>query len=131
WNELIPFLNDHSGIRFALVPGNHDRFSKPFLTGIALEILPEAYPLGSFVLTHAPAETSIAGKYQLCGHLHPGVVLGGRGRMRSTLPCFWFGKQMGVLPAFGNLTGVAAVQPKPGDRVVVIADGVCLELPTE
>ncbi|MEO6038884.1 MAG: ligase-associated DNA damage response endonuclease PdeM [Saprospiraceae bacterium] len=128
WNALQSFLNEHSGIRFALVPGNHDRFSASFRAESRLELLTEQYPWGPFVLSHAPLETPLPGFYQLCGHLHPGVALEGKARMRTTLPCFWLGAQTGVLPAFGNLTGLALVSPKPGDRVVVIADGICIEV---
>ncbi|MCS6939106.1 MAG: DEAD/DEAH box helicase, partial [Roseiflexus sp.] len=61
--------------------------------------------------------------YTLAGHLHPAVRLNGVGRQRVTLPCFWFGAQVGVLPAFGGFTGAALITPEPGDQVFVIADG--------
>ena len=126
WNALTTFLNQHSGIRFALVPGNHDRFSARFSADSTMELLPEHYELGPFILSHAPSELPIPGFYQLCGHLHPGVALHGKGRMQATLPCFWFGEHTGVLPAFGNLTGLALISPRPTDQVVVIADGSCI-----
>ena len=128
WNALRSFLNDHSRIRFALVPGNHDRFSARFCAELRLELLPEHYVAGPFVLSHAPAEEPMTGFYRLCGHLHPGVALRGKGRMQVTLPCFWFGAHTGVLPAFGNLTGFIAVTPRPGDRIVVIVEGECVEV---
>jgi hypothetical protein len=37
------------------------------------------------------------------------------------LPCFWFGPETGVLPAFGEFTGLAAVDVAAGDRVWVVA----------
>ena len=128
WSALQSFLNDHTAIRFALVPGNHDRFSAKFCAGIRLDLLPEHFELGPFSLSHAPSDIPVPGFYQLCGHLHPGVALHGKGRMQVKLPCFWLGASTGVLPAFGNLTGLALVHPKMGDRVVVIADGECVEL---
>ncbi len=128
WSALEFFLNQYSAIRFALVPGNHDRFSAHFLPGLRMDLLPENYELGPFLLSHAPSAIPITGFYQLCGHLHPGVALYGKGRMQVTLPCFWLGKQTGVLPAFGNLTGLALVSPQPGDQIVVIVDGICMRL---
>ena len=128
WAALQFFLNEHTGIRFALVPGNHDRYSARFCAELRLDLLPEHYQAGPFVLSHAPAEMPIPGFYQLCGHLHPGVALHGKGRMQLTLPCFWFGAHTGVLPAFGNLTGFIAISPRPGDRVVAIVEGSCVEV---
>ncbi len=128
WDALQSFLNEYTGIRFALVPGNHDRYSARFCANQRLDLLPEHYQAGPFVLSHAPAEMPIPDFYQLCGHLHPGVALHGRGRMQLTLPCFWFGAHTGVLPAFGNLTGFIAISPRPGDRVVAVVEGACVEI---
>jgi metallophosphoesterase superfamily enzyme len=49
-------------------------------------------------------------------------VLVGRGRQRERLPCFWLGRETGVLPAFGEFTGCAEVEPEDGDAVFVVAD---------
>jgi hypothetical protein len=46
----------------------------------------------------------------------------GKGRQAITLPCFYFGKQQGLLPAFGAFTGIARIRPKKNDRVYVIAE---------
>ncbi len=58
----------------------------------------------------------------LAGHLHPAVSLSGPGRQRERLPCFLFGERVGILPAFGDFTGGAAVRPRPGDRVFAVAE---------
>jgi metallophosphoesterase superfamily enzyme len=58
----------------------------------------------------------------LAGHVHPAVRVGGRGRDRLRLPCFWFGPRVGVLPAFGAFTGTHTITPAPGDRVFAVAD---------
>jgi hypothetical protein len=47
-------------------------------------------------------------------------VLGGRAHDRLRLPCFHFGPSVGVLPAFGEFTGLHRVQRGPGDRVFVV-----------
>jgi uncharacterized protein len=44
------------------------------------------------------------------------------------LPCFWFGKYVAVLPAFGSFTGTYTVLPKQGDRVFVVADTAVIEV---
>lgn len=57
--------------------------------------------------------------YNLAGHIHPAVMLQGR-RDRMRLPCFFFGKEEGLLPAFGAFTGTYTIQPQKVDRVYVL-----------
>lgn len=67
--------------------------------------------------------------YTLSGHLHPGITLSGKGRQRLRLPCFWFGAQTGILPAFGAFTGLADIQPRQGDQI--FATTIIRHTPTE
>jgi len=64
----------------------------------------------------------------LAGHLHPGAQLVGWGRMRERLPCFWFGRGCGVLPTFGEFTGLAVVTAETGDRVFAVATDEVVEV---
>jgi uncharacterized protein len=57
----------------------------------------------------------------LAGHVHPAAVIGGRARDSLRLPCFHFGPQVGVLPAFGAFTGMHVMRRGTEDRVFVIA----------
>ncbi len=66
----------------------------------------------------------------MAGHRHPAVALSGRGGLKATLPCFCFGTQGALLPAFGGFTGNHVIRPRPDDRVFVIADNAVLALPT-
>lgn len=128
WDLLEEFFKLFPQTAFALVPGNHDRFTVPFCARIGLELLPPQVEKGGFLLTHEPVEMPTNGLYNLCGHLHPGVLLGGKARMSVMLPCFRFGEKYGVLPAFGNLTGLAPVPVRSGDRVVVVVEGKCVDV---
>ncbi|HEX7241155.1 MAG TPA: ligase-associated DNA damage response endonuclease PdeM [Longimicrobiaceae bacterium] len=116
----------HPEVEMMLVRGNHDRGAgdPPEELGIACADPPREEP--PFVLLHHPAER--AEGYALAGHLHPGVRLAGAGRQRERLPCFWLGARVGVLPAFGDFTGMAEVRPAPGDRVFVVAGGEVVEV---
>lgn len=98
-----------------LVLGNHDRHA-----GWELDAVAPGATMGPFALHHFPDPDPNG--YVLCGHLHPGLDLSGFGGDRLRLPCFWLGERVGVLPAFGDLTGTAVVRPKVGDRVVVVAE---------
>jgi metallophosphoesterase superfamily enzyme len=79
-----------------------------------------------FAFAHHPR--ALSGAYVLAGHLHPAAVMTGPGRQRERLACFWLGYEVGVLPAFGDFTGVAEVSPAAGDRVFVIADHSVVEV---
>jgi DNA ligase-associated metallophosphoesterase len=119
---LAAWREAHPGLCLSLVIGNHDRRS-----GWELPATEPGRILGPFALHHHP-EPDPAG-YVLCGHLHPGVQLSGMARQALRLPCFWFGDRVGVLPAFGDLTGTMAITRNPGDRVVIIAEGKVALLP--
>ena len=82
--------------------------------------------LGPFLFTHHPLEIIPNGLYNLAGHIHPGVSLYGKGRQAMTLPCFYFGRYQGLLPAFGMFTGLARITPKKEDKVFVVADNKIL-----
>lgn len=116
----------HRGTEMILVEGNHDARSGRLPDGCGVRQTAEGEVMGPFVLQHHP-EPDPRG-YVLAGHVHPGAVLGGRGGQRLKLPCFLFGEEVGILPAFGSLTGCAAVRPRRGDRVSVIADGRVLSI---
>ena len=107
-------------VALTLVRGNHDRKAgdPPVEWNVACVEAGES--LGPFVLNHEPGPH--AAGYALAGHIHPAVRLSGEGDESLRLPCFWFGKRHGVLPAFGAFTGSAVVRPRPGDRVFVIAE---------
>ncbi len=84
---------------------------------------------GDVVLGHEPEAISRAqpGKRMLCGHIHPAAVL--RGSLRDMkAPCFWFGKRVTVLPAFGSFTGTKVVSPAEGDRVLVVGPDDVVEV---
>ncbi len=125
--ELVAWRARHDELAIELVLGNHDR-------GVGR--LPQEWDAVShggpvadfpFVFAHFPDPSDDG--YVLCGHLHPAVVLTGRGRQRLKLPGFWFGPRVGVLPAFGEFTGGAVVSPMPGDRVFVVAGDQVVPVP--
>ena len=116
----------HAAIEMLLVRGNHDaRAGDP---GPEIDIACADGPVveAPFVFTHKPA-VSAAG-YVLSGHVHPGARLTGPGLERAWLPCFWFGPRTGVLPAFGEFTGLGDITVELSDRVWVVADGSVMQL---
>ncbi len=112
----------HGDLEILLVRGNHDRHAGDPPASWQVQCVDEPHHLPGLpglALAHHPQP--LPGAYVLAGHVHPAVVLGGRAYQRLRLPCFHFGPQVGLLPAFGGFTGSHVLQPAPGDRVYVIA----------
>jgi len=123
WEEFGLLISQFDKISFELVPGNHDIMGRSEYEKFGIVILPLAYRLGPFMLTHYPVEEFIEGCYHLSGHVHPGVRLRGGGRQSLRLPCFYFGVHQGILPAFGAFTGCMTLRPVPEDLIFVVVEG--------
>lgn len=109
-----------ASVDLILVRGNHDRRAGDPPRELAVTCVDGPMHESPFAFAHHPR--AIEGTYVLAGHIHPGARLAGTGRDRARLPCFWFGESVGVLPAFGDFTGLADVDPAPSDQVWVVAD---------
>ena len=109
-----------AGISLTLVRGNHDARAGDPPPEWNLRAIDAGESLGPFVLNHEPGVAP--GGYALAGHIHPAVHLSACGNESLRLPCFWFARRHGILPAFGAFTGCAVVRPHAGDQVFVIAE---------
>ena len=116
----------HASLDLVLVRGNHDENAGDPPDAWRIRCVGEGEPFGPFVGAHHPG--ALVGGYALAGHLHPAVRLSGAGGESLRLPCFWFGREAGVLPAFGAFTGSALIRPRRGDPVFVIADGAVMRV---
>lgn len=108
-----------------LVAGNHDiidptRFEK---LGIRYR---EDWHIGPFYLTHHPVASETG--FNISGHIHPAVRLGGSGRQRMRLPIFYLREHQLILPAFGAFTGTHAITPEPGARFFALTPDAVLPL---
>jgi uncharacterized protein len=122
WSVLGQVLKHFVSCSFELVRGNHDIMSSIQYEKNKIKVHEGFLPVGNLLLTHEPQKKSITGSYNLAGHIHPAVRLEGSGKQALTLPCFYFGKDGGILPAFGSFTGMAIVTPEKEARIFVIAD---------
>ncbi len=118
--DFCEWRQRHTEIEVILVEGNHDAKSGPLPESANVQEVKEPHVIGPFALCHYP-EPCPEG-YVLSGHIHPGVVLTGRGRQSMHVPCFWFGKDKAVLPAFGSFTGCGRIEPSEDDEVLIIAE---------
>lgn len=119
WLMFKELLQKYQEINFILIKGNHDILHQQSYSSSPLEVY-QALSLGPYYFTHEPEDHALL--YNLSGHLHPGVKMVGRGRQRMRLPCFFFGRDKGILPAFGEFTGLYMLQPEKTDEVFVITD---------
>lgn len=117
----------HAALDLTLVRGNHDaRAGDPPAT-LGVRVVDGPLRLGPWALLHQPAV--VPGAYALAGHVHPGAVLGGRGRDRLRLPSFHFDRQCGVMPAFGPFTGLHVLPAGAGVQRFVVAGHLVQALP--
>ena len=128
WEELCQLMEQFSPTRFELILGNHDILPPGHYQKANLAVHREGLQIPPFFLTHHPLEETPGPLYNLAGHVHPCVHLRGNGRQRARLACFYFGKEQGILPAFGAFTGMGKVQPRAGDQVFVITGEKVLEV---
>lgn len=122
WDNFGVFLQHNSSSQHILVQGNHDILKKHHYRRYGISLYTQSYLERPFYFTHHPQETVPTDWYNLAGHVHPAVRLQGNGRQGLKLPCFWFGENAGLLPAFASSAGHARMKPHSGELVFVIAE---------
>lgn len=120
FHALAEWKAGRPALEWLLVRGNHDRRAGDPPAELAIGCRDEPVVEPPFVFAHAPKPHSDG--YVIAGHLHPAADLAGRGRAHERLPCFWVRRDMMVLPALGDFTGVAPISPAPDDAVYAVAD---------
>ena len=123
---LAAWRSTHAGLPILLVRGNHDDRAGDPPDAWGIECRDEPVDCPPFIWRHEPAASETG--YVLAGHVHPAVSLSGRGGLSATLPCFYFGRDYGLLPAFGDFTGTAVVRPRVGEQVYALADGAVVQI---
>jgi len=109
-------------MRPLLVAGNHDILPGSLYAQSGIKLVPD-FTFGSLYFTHEPEVNVQSGSYNIAGHIHPAVNLIGAGKQKLTMPCFMFGKERGLLPAFGYFTGAHIITPEKEDEIFVIGEG--------
>lgn len=120
WLMFKALIKRFGQVQFQLIQGNHDILHRISYTTKHFELVETPLSYGPFLMSHEPVEDSSL--YNLCGHIHPGVRLVGIGRQSLRFPCFFFGEKGGILPAFGEFTGLCMLQPTQSDNVFMIVD---------
>ena len=115
WREL------NTSVDVLLVRGNHDKRAGDPPDHIGVRCVDAPFAAPPFLFAHHPA-TSPDG-YVIAGHVHPGIRIYGSGRERARLPCFVVGQERMILPAFGDFTGLADIDPEEkNDAIYAVAE---------
>ncbi|MBY0424784.1 MAG: ligase-associated DNA damage response endonuclease PdeM [Cytophagales bacterium] len=114
-------LSGYPHVSFHLVLGNHDILPSSAYTDMQLVVHESVWEISPFAFAHDVATVNQAQGYLVTGHVHPMIVLQGKGRQTLRLPCFYFGKSHAVLPAYGSFKGGAEIAAKEGEEVFAVA----------
>lgn len=121
WQYFSDILTQFPNTDFTLIKGNHDIMEDSVFSRSGMEVI-DRLELENCLLTHEPVEEDVDDKVNLCGHIHPGVVMRGKARQGVKLPCFYFNGKHFILPAFGEFTGTYKMKPETHHRIFVIAE---------
>jgi DNA ligase-associated metallophosphoesterase len=119
WEWFRLWRQQFKKLEIILIRGNHDIIHDKYYEELNIA-LHDQLQMGPFLMLHQPLNDETLATteaYVFCGHIHPGVLLSGRGRQSLTIPCFSFGSRQVILPSFGRFTGRVALRHQKDDRI--------------
>jgi DNA ligase-associated metallophosphoesterase len=114
WRDDFP----HLGIR--LVLGNHDILRADWYEKAGIVVKEGILEMGEFAFVHDIEDAEENTPYYFSGHLHPAIRINGMGKQSLQFPCFYFGAEYAILPAFGRFTGTVSIDPGEESNVFAI-----------
>lgn len=123
---------DFSSLDVQLAKGNHDILDNRWYEEADIHVHNEPFAIRNFLFVHDIIKPKIdvdPGKFVFSGHVHPGIIISGRGKQSLRLPCFYFTKTHCILPAFSRFTGTYTIEPEKGDKVFAIAEKELMPFP--
>ncbi|MGI8952899.1 MAG: metallophosphoesterase [Chitinophagaceae bacterium] len=139
-NLFLRWRNDISHIKIELIKGNHDILKDDWYANAGVIVNNQQSIIGNFIFVHdldsisdqpsifnlQPStfnqSTNQPTNYIFSGHIHPGVSIKTGSKQSMHFPCFYFGKNYAVLPAFSKFTGLANIQSNKKDVVYAIVN---------
>ena len=119
-DDFASWKQNYASLKFILVKGNHDRLANKQYKDLGIEVHEPTYCTDKFCFIHDSTHCKEESLYPISAHVHPGVTVVGRAKQRLSFPCFYFGKEYSILPAFSAFTGLFNVKPKKGDAIYAI-----------
>ena len=120
---FIKWRKDFSSLDFHLVKGNHDILDIDWYKNAAVQVSRKDLMVEGFRFIHdinLISAPSCLVKYTFSGHIHPGIRLNGGNKQSLHFPCFYFGNDYAVLPAFSRFTGLQMIEPLKNDTVFAL-----------
>jgi DNA ligase-associated metallophosphoesterase len=124
WRNDLPQLHIH------LVQGNHDLLPAAWYGHNGIELHETVLQKSPFDFVHDITFTdgNNTGSYRISGHIHPGIRIEGMAKQSLRFPCFYFGHDYAVLPAFSRFTGLHTIKPRKKERVFAIVEKSIIEI---
>lgn len=116
WRLDFPSLEVH------LTRGNHDILDDNWYQEAEIILHHDPLRIGPFCFVHDRNDMDACDEFRFSGHVHPSVLVKGKGRQSMRLPCFYFNSQEAILPAFSRFTGSYTVRPVAGEQAYAIVD---------
>jgi DNA ligase-associated metallophosphoesterase len=126
---FLKWRNDFPSLEFHLVKGNHDILKDEWYEAAniilhkMLHVLPFSFIHDLNDITHLSNPD-----YYFSGHIHPGIQIKGISKQSLRFPCFFFGEDQAILPAFSRFTGLASLKTKKMDVVFAIVNETIIKI---
>ena len=143
---FLKWRNDHAHLEIILVKGNHDILQTDWYEQSCIQLTNPSLYIKEFCFVHdlaifqnpdmaagsAPTIPTIQKTkpehFYFTGHIHPGILIRGLGKQSLRFPCFYFGEQYAILPAFGNFTGFSLIEPSSRENVFAIVENKIIQI---
>jgi DNA ligase-associated metallophosphoesterase len=119
-DDFERWKEQYLGLKFVLVKGNHDNLDQNQYQRLGIEIREPSFCTTHFCFIHDAVKCNEDKLYPISGHIHPGVSVYGKAKQYLKFPCFYFGNDYAVMPAFSAFTGLSMIKPKVGEQVYAI-----------
>lgn len=124
-DKFCEWKDQYSNMEFHLVEGNHDRISKKLEAKLCLNFKWTELEIHNISFIHDFEKSNP--KFQVTGHIHPGVVLNSFVK-KIKLPCFALADNQLLLPAFSEFTGLDTKNLPKNGRFYVFTDSEIYEI---
>ncbi|MCA5003684.1 ligase-associated DNA damage response endonuclease PdeM [Sphingobacterium bovistauri] len=101
------FLYKFQTIEFVLIKGNHDRIADRKILDLGFRSVCDELHIEGITFVHEPDKSA---KFQISGHIHPGVTVKLPTNKYFRLPAYVVSEDMIILPAFSQFTGLDTKQ---------------------
>jgi DNA ligase-associated metallophosphoesterase len=116
---------DFSSLDVHLTKGNHDILDNAWYKEADIKVHNEPLVIKRFLFVHDVLKPKLKmepGYYAFSGHVHPGIIIRGKGKQALRFPCFYFTKDFCILPAFSRFTGTYPVSLKKDEKAFAVVE---------